>query len=61
LECEVALERKAKELEEILTIAAHELRHPTTVFKGYAYLLLEYENNLDPTAPQRVSARRRKK
>jgi signal transduction histidine kinase len=43
---EAALERKAEELEEILNVAAHELRHPATVFKDYSYLLLEHSDNL---------------
>lgn len=40
-------ERYAAELKDIITIAAHELRLPATVFKGYSKVLLEHRDELD--------------
>jgi PAS domain S-box-containing protein len=37
----------AAELKNIITIAAHELRLPATVFKGYSNILLEHRDELD--------------
>lgn len=36
----------AAELRDLVDIAAHELRHPATIFKGYAQLLLQHGNDL---------------
>ncbi len=44
---EAALARQAEELKDLVTVAAHELRHPATVFKGYSYILLENADCLD--------------
>jgi len=41
-EYERELERRAEEMRDFLDIAAHELRHPATLLKGYAMTLLEY-------------------
>jgi two-component system phosphate regulon sensor histidine kinase PhoR len=43
-------ERYTRELQDLITIAAHELRHPATVFKGYARLLLDRMDRMDPIA-----------
>ncbi len=43
---EDALRHKADELKNFLTIAAHELRHPITILKGYTRVLAEYRENL---------------
>lgn len=40
-------ERYSRELQDLITVAAHELRHPATVFKGYSYILLENADRLD--------------
>ncbi len=40
----------AAELKDIITIAAHELRLPATVFKGYSKVLLEHRDELDAAA-----------
>lgn len=37
----------AEELKDLIEVAAHELRHPATLFKGYAYTLLEQSGDLD--------------
>ncbi|MHB8780676.1 MAG: PAS domain S-box protein [Candidatus Geothermincolia bacterium] len=39
---EEALRRSSEQLRNFLSIAAHELRHPITILKGYAQLLAEY-------------------
>jgi signal transduction histidine kinase len=38
----------AEDLTNMIEMAAHELRHPATIFKGYSTLLREYGDNLDP-------------
>ncbi len=44
---ENALRGKAEELKNFLTIAAHELRHPITILKGYTRVLEDlYENEM---------------
>ncbi len=43
---EDALRHKADELKNFLTIAAHELRHPITILKGYTRVLEDYRDNL---------------
>ncbi len=43
---EDTLRNKAEELKNFLTIAAHELRHPITILKGYARVIGEYGDNL---------------
>lgn len=40
-------ERQARQLSDVVSIAAHELRHPATIFKGYADLLLESGGDLE--------------
>ncbi len=42
---EEALRNKAEELKNFLTIAAHELRHPITILKGYARVLEDFPDN----------------
>jgi len=42
---ENTLRQKAEELKNFLTIAAHELRHPITILKGYARVIGEYQDN----------------
>lgn len=44
---QLAERKHSEELREIIDIAAHELRHPATVFKGYANTLLLHGKNLD--------------
>lgn len=38
----------AEDLTNMIEMAAHELRHPATILKGYATLLRDYGDNLDP-------------
>ncbi|MBN1288526.1 MAG: PAS domain S-box protein [Actinobacteria bacterium] len=42
----IALEDQTKELSDLIDVAAHELRHPATIFKGYSTLLLEQWDNM---------------
>ncbi len=42
---EEALRNKAEELKNFLTIAAHELRHPITILKGYARVIEDFPEN----------------
>lgn len=42
------IEGGAEDLTNMIEMAAHELRHPATIFKGYATLLREYGDDLDP-------------
>lgn len=42
-----AASKHSRELQDLITLAAHELRHPATVFKGYARMLLDYGDQLD--------------
>ncbi len=42
---EETLRQKAEELKNFLTIAAHELRHPITILKGYARVIGEYRDS----------------
>lgn len=44
-EYEEALRNKAEELKNFLTIAAHELRHPITILKGYARVIEDFPEN----------------
>lgn len=46
----------AAELKDIITIAAHELRLPATVFKGYSKVLLEHRERLDEAAVDKALA-----
>lgn len=39
--------RNADQLKDLIDLAAHELRHPATVFTGYSTLLLEMGDELD--------------
>lgn len=41
------LERRAAEMRDFLDIAAHELRHPATLLKGYAMTLKEHRKRMD--------------
>ncbi|MBU1671132.1 MAG: PAS domain S-box protein [Actinobacteria bacterium] len=43
-------EKYLLELQDLITVAAHELRHPATVFKGYSRLLLDRMDRMDPVA-----------
>ncbi len=42
------LANRAERLRDFLAIAAHELRHPITVIKGYVSTLLNYQDTLPP-------------
>ncbi len=46
-EAEEALRKNQEDLRYLIDIAAHELRHPATVFKGYAHILMEQWDQLD--------------
>ena len=46
---EEALRKNQQDLRDLIDIAAHELRHPATVFKGYAHTLMEQWDLLDET------------
>ncbi len=48
-EAEEALRENQEDLRDLIDIAAHELRHPATVFKGYAHILMEQWDLLDET------------
>jgi len=48
-EAEEALRKNQEDLRDLIDIAAHELRHPATVFKGYAHILMEQWDLLDET------------
>ena len=39
--------RHTQELQDLIDVAAHELRHPATVLKGYAAILLQHQGRLD--------------
>jgi PAS domain S-box-containing protein len=40
-------EKHSRKLQDLIMIASHELRHPATVFKGYANLLLDRMDRMD--------------
>jgi signal transduction histidine kinase len=42
--------KQTEELRNLIDVAAHELRHPATIFKGYSYLLMEKRDTLSPQA-----------
>jgi len=44
---EEQIKKHAEELSGIVTVAAHELRHPATILKGYSEILLNSEGNLE--------------
>jgi len=44
---EAKAESHADDLRQMIDVAAHEFRHPATVFKGYATLLLEHGGDLE--------------
>jgi PAS domain S-box-containing protein len=44
---EETIRRNAEELKDLIDVAAHELRHPATIFKGYASILMRYGNDLE--------------
>ncbi|MHB8895963.1 MAG: sensor histidine kinase, partial [Candidatus Geothermincolia bacterium] len=44
---EETIRRQAAELRDLVDVAAHELRHPATIFKGYASVLMRYGDQLD--------------
>jgi PAS domain S-box-containing protein len=39
--------RRTRELQDLIDVAAHELRHPATVLKGYAAILVQHRGRLD--------------
>ena len=41
------IEKQAEELRTLIEVAAHELRHPATIFRGYSHLLLMQRNAMD--------------
>lgn len=41
------IEKQAEELRNLIDVAAHELRHPATIFRGYSHLLLMQRNAMD--------------
>lgn len=43
----LAAEAHAEELSRLITITAHELRHPAAIFQGYATMLLDSRDSLD--------------
>ena len=45
---QATIEKQTEELRNLIDVAAHELRHPATIFKGYAFLLLERRDTLSP-------------
>lgn len=45
-EYERELEKRAEQLRDFLDVAAHELRHPATLIKGYALTLKEYGSRM---------------
>jgi PAS domain S-box-containing protein len=45
---QATIEQQTEELRNLIDVAAHELRHPATIFKGYSYLLLEKRDTLSP-------------
>jgi PAS domain S-box-containing protein len=47
VKAEETIRRNAAELKDLIDVAAHELRHPATIFKGYASILMRYGNDLD--------------
>ena len=44
---EETIRRNQEHLRDLINIAAHELRHPATIFRGYANILLEHWDSLD--------------
>jgi PAS domain S-box-containing protein len=44
---EELIRKNSEDLKDLIEIAAHELRHPATVFKGYAQILMENWEDLD--------------
>ena len=44
------IEKQTEELKNLIDVAAHELRQPATIFKGYSYLLLEKRDSLSSQA-----------
>lgn len=47
VKAEAMARRHAEELRDLVDVAAHELRHPATIFKGYASILMRYGDDLD--------------
>lgn len=47
-------EKRAQQLSDVVSIAAHELRHPATIFKGYSELLLSKRDALNGEAAQQA-------
>jgi two-component system sensor kinase FixL len=41
------IEKQAEELRNLIEVAAHELRHPAAIFRGYSHLLLNERDALD--------------
>lgn len=46
-EAEELVKQHAEELRNLVDVAAHELRHPATIFKGYSGMLLHHGGDLD--------------
>jgi len=44
---EESIKKNSEELKDLIEIAAHELRHPATVFRGYAQILMANWEDLD--------------
>jgi PAS domain S-box-containing protein len=44
------IDKQTEKLRDLIEVTAHELRHPATIFKGYAFLLLERRDRLSPEA-----------
>ena len=47
-QAEEELKERAERLADFLTVAAHELRHPVSVVKGYATMLSGYLERMEP-------------
>src|SRR5450759_613309 len=50
MQAEAELKERAERLADFLTVAAHELRHPISVVKGYTTMLQGYLDRMDPAA-----------
>lgn len=54
---EELIKKNSEELKNLIEIAAHELRHPATVFRGYAQILMEDWEDLDRETIQNALSR----
>lgn len=50
VKAEETVRMNAEQLRDLIDIAAHEIRHPAAVLKGYAVMLLAYSDSLDTDA-----------